>query len=108
MVGDLKNGQNLSIGAGCDYKAIVEHEILHALGFYHEQSRMDRDDYVTIWWDEILTGWFGTSSQICKVQTSQHLALLYSTGHCNESSQNLKGFILRHPDFQKLELYINI
>ncbi|XP_032040399.1 meprin A subunit alpha-like [Aythya fuligula] len=54
MVGDLQTGQNLSIGAGCDYKAIVEHEILHALGFYHEQSRMDRDDYVTIWWDEIL------------------------------------------------------
>ncbi|NXY46420.1 MEP1A protein, partial [Ceuthmochares aereus] len=56
MVGDLKAGQNLSIGAGCDYRAIVEHEILHALGFYHEQSRMDRDDYVTIWWDEILEG----------------------------------------------------
>uniref|UniRef100_A0A8B9EDP6 Meprin A subunit n=1 Tax=Anser cygnoides TaxID=8845 RepID=A0A8B9EDP6_ANSCY len=54
MVGDLQTGQNLSIGAGCDYKAIVEHEILHALGFYHEQSRMDRDDYVTIWWDEII------------------------------------------------------
>ncbi|NXA37592.1 MEP1A protein, partial [Eudromia elegans] len=56
MVGDQKTGQNLSIGSGCDHKAIVEHEILHALGFYHEQSRMDRDDYVTIWWDEILTG----------------------------------------------------
>ncbi|NXI63980.1 MEP1A protein, partial [Anseranas semipalmata] len=56
MVGDQQTGQNLSIGAGCDYKAIVEHEILHALGFYHEQSRMDRDDYVTIWWDEIITG----------------------------------------------------
>ncbi|NXX96472.1 MEP1A protein, partial [Centropus bengalensis] len=54
MVGDLQSGQNLSIGAGCDYRAIVEHEILHALGFYHEQSRMDRDDYVTIWWDEII------------------------------------------------------
>ncbi|NWY04807.1 MEP1A protein, partial [Nothoprocta ornata] len=57
MVGDQQTGQNLSIGSGCDYKAIVEHEILHALGFYHEQSRMDRDDYVTIWWDEILAGW---------------------------------------------------
>lgn len=49
-------GQNLSIGQGCDYKAIIEHEILHALGFYHEQSRTDRDDYVNIWWDEILPG----------------------------------------------------
>ncbi|XP_030303703.1 meprin A subunit alpha isoform X1 [Calypte anna] len=56
MVGDLKTGQVLSIGERCDYKAIVEHEILHALGFYHEQSRTDRDDYVTIWWDQINTG----------------------------------------------------
>ncbi|XP_068850252.1 LOW QUALITY PROTEIN: meprin A subunit alpha [Capricornis sumatraensis] len=56
-VGDRHVGQNLSIGQGCDYKAIVEHEILHALGFYHEQSRTDRDDYVNIWWDEILPGY---------------------------------------------------
>ncbi|XP_028622573.1 meprin A subunit alpha [Grammomys surdaster] len=55
MVGDQHVGQNLSIGQGCDYKAIIEHEILHALGFYHEQSRTDRDDYVNIWWDEITT-----------------------------------------------------
>ncbi|KAM8937959.1 meprin A subunit alpha [Lycaon pictus] len=56
-VGDQHVGQNLSIGQGCDYKAIIEHEILHALGFYHEQSRTDRDDYVNIWWDEILPGY---------------------------------------------------
>lgn len=49
-------GQNLSIGAGCDTKAVVEHELLHALGFYHEQSRSDRDDYVKIWWDQIEEG----------------------------------------------------
>ncbi|KAK7907333.1 hypothetical protein WMY93_015945 [Mugilogobius chulae] len=55
-VGDFKVGQNLSIGARCDTKAIVEHELLHALGFYHEQSRSDRDDYVKIWWDEIQEG----------------------------------------------------
>ncbi|XP_052047816.1 meprin A subunit alpha [Apodemus sylvaticus] len=55
MVGDQHGGQNISIGERCDYKAIIEHEILHALGFHHEQSRTDRDDYVDIWWDEIMT-----------------------------------------------------
>lgn len=55
-VGDFKEGQNVSIGARCDTKAIVEHELLHALGFYHEQSRSDRDDYVKIWWDQIEEG----------------------------------------------------
>ncbi|MEQ2204537.1 hypothetical protein XENOCAPTIV_014829 [Xenoophorus captivus] len=50
------NGQDLSIGAGCDYLAIVEHELLHALGFNHEQSRYDRDDYVQIVFANIITG----------------------------------------------------
>ncbi|XP_055005184.1 meprin A subunit alpha-like isoform X2 [Boleophthalmus pectinirostris] len=55
-VGDQQNGQILSLGAGCDHKAIVEHELLHALGFYHEQSRTDRDDYVDIWLDQVTDG----------------------------------------------------
>uniref|UniRef100_UPI0037E82C09 meprin A subunit alpha n=1 Tax=Semicossyphus pulcher TaxID=241346 RepID=UPI0037E82C09 len=55
-VGDDKHGQNVSIGARCDTKSIVQHELLHALGFYHEQSRSDRDDYVKIWWDQIEEG----------------------------------------------------
>uniref|UniRef100_A0A3Q2PQN0 Metalloendopeptidase n=1 Tax=Fundulus heteroclitus TaxID=8078 RepID=A0A3Q2PQN0_FUNHE len=50
------NGQDLSIGARCDTLATVEHEILHALGFYHEQSRFDRDDYVQIVYANIMTG----------------------------------------------------
>ncbi|XP_047243248.1 meprin A, alpha (PABA peptide hydrolase), tandem duplicate 1 [Girardinichthys multiradiatus] len=55
-VGDQQNGQILSLGSGCDHKAVVEHELLHALGFYHEQSRTDRDDYVDIWLDQVTPG----------------------------------------------------
>uniref|UniRef100_A0A8C5M8T6 Metalloendopeptidase n=1 Tax=Leptobrachium leishanense TaxID=445787 RepID=A0A8C5M8T6_9ANUR len=48
--------QRLSIGPNCDDIGIVQHELLHALGFWHEQSRSDRDDYVTIMTNEIISG----------------------------------------------------
>uniref|UniRef100_A0A3B4U5X4 Metalloendopeptidase n=1 Tax=Seriola dumerili TaxID=41447 RepID=A0A3B4U5X4_SERDU len=49
-------GQDLSIGKYCDAISTVEHEFLHALGFYHEQSRYDRDDHVTIALENVQKG----------------------------------------------------
>ncbi|XP_057297584.1 blastula protease 10-like [Hydractinia symbiolongicarpus] len=47
-VGRKGGEQQVSLGSGCEHKATAIHEIMHALGFWHEQSRTDRDNYVQI------------------------------------------------------------
>lgn len=52
--------QTLSLGSGCIQKGIIIHEMMHAVGFFHEQSRTDRDDFITILWNNIQPGMQGT------------------------------------------------
>uniref|UniRef100_A0AC35TYP4 Metalloendopeptidase n=1 Tax=Rhabditophanes sp. KR3021 TaxID=114890 RepID=A0AC35TYP4_9BILA len=56
MVGRTGSRQVLSLGSGCIQKGIIIHEMMHAVGFFHEQSRTDRDDHITIYWNNIMNG----------------------------------------------------
>ncbi|XP_075137801.1 embryonic protein UVS.2-like [Leptodactylus fuscus] len=48
-VGRLGGGQKVGIEiASCMHKGIIQHELNHALGFFHEHMRSDRDGYITV------------------------------------------------------------
>ena len=56
LIGRTTGQQEISIGEECDKKGIVIHEIFHALGRWHEQSRSDRNQYVLIYPENIRPG----------------------------------------------------
>ncbi|KAJ8004409.1 hypothetical protein DPEC_G00135410 [Dallia pectoralis] len=56
-LGQRGGRQTLSLQSpDCMWSGVATHEFMHALGFVHEQSRVDRDQYVTVIWDNILKG----------------------------------------------------
>lgn len=51
-IGKQPNGQAVNLDEGCGTLAMV-HELMHAIGIFHEQAREDRDLYIDILWENI-------------------------------------------------------
>ena len=57
-VGFLGYGkQGISLAKRCVQFPTIVHEIGHAIGFWHEHTRPDRDEYVDVFYDNIQDGY---------------------------------------------------
>lgn len=52
--GRAGRGQDIELGPDCMYMSTIQHEIIHALGFFHMQSAPNRDNHVWIVEDNII------------------------------------------------------
>ncbi|GFW83300.1 astacin [Trichonephila clavipes] len=55
-VGYQTGVQEVNIDEGCQYVGSIVHEMLHAIGFWHEHQRHDRNKYVTIYDKNVTNG----------------------------------------------------
>ena len=56
VIGHTGGKQVLNLGKDCLVNGIIQHELMHALGIFHEQSRPDRDYFIVIFEDNIYPG----------------------------------------------------
>lgn len=52
-VGKVGGEQHIVLSKECSGTGSVLHEIMHALGFWHEHSRPDRDEHIRVMWKNI-------------------------------------------------------
>jgi hypothetical protein len=55
-IGKISGKNQVNLGTGCFTLATVIHEMMHRIGFIHEQSRPDRDQYIYIFHQNIQPG----------------------------------------------------
>ncbi|GIY36170.1 astacin-like metalloprotease toxin 1 [Caerostris darwini] len=110
-VGKTGGEQPVSLGQGCGYMGTVIHEFAHALGFFHEQNRSDRDEWLTIFWDNIKEG---MADQFMKLKPDQNQLLapfdydsimLYGSYTFSKDRRNLMTMVGK--DNRKLKDVIN-
>ncbi|XP_020289310.1 zinc metalloproteinase nas-4-like [Pseudomyrmex gracilis] len=78
---------NLQVPGCLTQKGTVMHELMHAVGFLHEQSRYERDDYVYIQWQNIMTGRDNNFEKASK-QTTDAFGVGYDYGSVMHYSAN--------------------
>ncbi|XP_035991804.1 high choriolytic enzyme 2 isoform X1 [Fundulus heteroclitus] len=91
-LGRQKGGQKISLKRkGCFRFGTIQHEILHALGFNHEQSRSDRDEYVWILFKNIEEELHGLTTS-----TSRWIRIVFNTAFVLKTTGKETASIYNH------------
>jgi hypothetical protein len=106
-VGRTGSRQDISIGRGCATTGIVAHELLHAFGYWHEQSRFDRDNFVQINFQNIEPGKENNFAKYDAVSASVGSYDYRSIMHYGHSAFSVNGqstIVPRDPNISKFTL----
>ncbi|XP_026147460.1 low choriolytic enzyme-like isoform X2 [Mastacembelus armatus] len=95
FVGRRGRSQTVSLSRqGCVFKSVIQHELLHALGFNHEQTRSDRDEHVRILLENVIPG---MEHNFRKIET-RNLGTPYDYNSVMHYGRNREPTIIPIPD----------
>ncbi|VDI47341.1 Hypothetical predicted protein, partial [Mytilus galloprovincialis] len=74
---------------------VIIHEMMHAIGSWHEQSRQDRDSYMTVIWDNIPEG----------AKSNYYISQTYNNTPFDPSSNIMYGIYAFTKNGDKTEIF---
>ncbi|XP_011704691.1 PREDICTED: zinc metalloproteinase nas-7-like [Wasmannia auropunctata] len=95
---------NLQIPGCVIKKGTVIHELMHAIGFWHEHTREERDDYVDINWDNIQEEATGNFVKVSPGQTTafgvpyDYGSVMHYTAYAFAKDDSQKTIITKDPN----------
>uniref|UniRef100_A0A914E506 Zinc metalloproteinase n=1 Tax=Acrobeloides nanus TaxID=290746 RepID=A0A914E506_9BILA len=101
----MKGGeQEMSLDDDCMRIGIASHEMAHALGVWHQQSRSDREDHVTVYDNRIETG---EGSEYAIKNNTNNYDVPYDYGSVMHYAESASGPVMEADEPLHQKLWVN-